>query len=141
MGTLGPSDCQICDMDPRYRHTVREHEMAEALRDRLVQYVRDDAFLGKDSRLTYSDVVAKFNVPTTARKVGRVLDAVECMLVASGWPKEAAAGVSAYVVSAGGATKGQPSTGWMELWDGMSPEDARAEARSYLYQQAMGIDV
>lgn len=123
----------MCDMDPRYPHSVAEHEMAEELMGPLVQYVRDDAFLRRDSPLTYRDVVMRFQLSTTVRRVGRVLDAVERILVASGWPDRAAAGVTAYVVT---ARDGRPSYGWNELWH-MDPREARAHARAFVYQQAM----
>jgi len=111
--------------------------MAETLREPLLEHVRTDAFSYERERvLTYQGAVDKFRIATTARKVGRVLDAVECMLVAYGWPPSAAAGITAYVVQ---GQSGKPGVGWYEIWN-MNPEDAREEARAYLRNLVLGDD-
>lgn len=74
MVQVGGSTCQVCTMTPGWEHTVIQHEMAESLKGPLLDYIRDDAFTSDRERvLTYTGVVNRFNVPTTARKIGRVL--------------------------------------------------------------------
>src|SRR6185312_6502992 len=102
--------CTECAVQTQFTHSVREHERAQEWVDPLVAWVKDDAFVRADSPMTCSEAMARFGFDTTARQVGRMLDGVEQILRARGWPAEAAAGVTAYVVNAGSRTPGQ---GWM----------------------------
>lgn len=120
-------------MDPKYTHSVNEHRLAEGLVEPLLAFVKDDAFTNSDTTLTYAQAIARFSVGTSNRRMGRVIDAVSRILQARGWPPAATAGIAAYVVSDG---RGRPGPGWDALWN-MNAEDARAEARAHVREQAL----
>lgn len=128
--------CQICDMNPKFTHSVNEHGLSLALVAPLLEYVKTDAFSRGDRPLTYAAALERFHVDTSVRRLGRVLDGVERILAARGWPEVAAAGITAYVVNSG---SGRPGDGWVEVWN-MNPEDAREEARAYLRLLTLGPD-
>jgi hypothetical protein len=128
--------CTECAVQTQFTHSVREHELAEAWVDPLVGWVKDDAFVRADSPMTYAEAMARFRLDTTTRRVGRMLDGVEQILRARGWPAEAAAGVTAYVVNSGSRTPGE---GWMAIWQ-MNPKDARKQARRYVRELTLGED-
>jgi hypothetical protein len=130
----GPDTCTVCSMHAKYTHSAREHRVAQDWIDALLQYVKTDAFVRSDSTMTYAGAIERFDLDVTVRRAGRVLDAVERILVARGWPPEAAGGIAAYVVNSG---SGKPGGGWMEVWN-MNPEDARQVARDYLREEALG---
>ena len=121
-------------MSSRFTHSVREHDLALMLVDPLLEYVKTDAFSRGDRPLTYAGALARFDVDTTVRRLGRVLDGVERILVTREWPEVAAAGITAYVVNAG---SGSPGDGWVKLWN-MNPLDARREARAYVRLLTLG---
>jgi hypothetical protein len=121
-------------MNPKFTHSVNEHELALQLIDPLLEYVKTDAFSRGDRPLTHAAALDRFNVQTTVRRLGRVLDGVERILIARGWPDVAGAGITAYVVNAG---SGQPGSGWVQVWK-MNPEDAREEARAYVRLLTLG---
>ena len=121
-------------MNPKFTHSVKEHERALLLIDPLLEYVKTDAFSRGDRPLTQAAAIARFDVDTTVRRLGRVLDSVERILAARGWPKVAGAGITAYVVNSG---SGQPGDGWVEVWN-MRPEDARKQARAYIRLLTLG---
>lgn len=123
-------------MNPKFTHSVNEHELAERLVRPLLDYVKIDAFSDGDRPLTYAGAIARFDVDTSVRRFGRVLDAVERILATSGWPDTAAAGITAYVVNSG---SGKPGDGWVEVWN-MNPEDAREQARAHLRRLTLGSD-
>ncbi len=118
--------CGICDMNPKFTHTVNEHEVAERWMAPLLEYVKTDAFSRGDRPLTYAAAIPRFGLDTSVRRVGRVLDAVERILVTQDWPPATAAGVTAYVVNSGSK---KPGNGWAETWN-MDPKDARELARA-----------
>lgn len=126
--------CQICVMNPKLTHTVNEHELALELIDPLLLYIKTDAFSRGDRPLTYAAALERFGVDAPVRRMGRVLDGVERILVTRDWPPVAAAGVTAYVVNAGSR---KPGDGWTEIWN-MPPEDARAQARAYMRLLTLG---
>jgi hypothetical protein len=117
--------CQVCTMNPKFTHSVKEHERALLLVDPLLEYVKTDAFSRGDRPLTYAAAISRFDVDTTVRRLGRVLDGVERILATRGWPAVPAAGITAYVVNSG---SGQPGDGW----------DARAQARAYIRLLTLG---
>ena len=123
-------------MNPKYSHSVDEHRMAETWIDPLLSHVKTDAFSRGDRPVTYQGAIARFDLDTSVRRVGRVLDAVELILVSRGWPRTAAGGVTAYIVNAG---SGEPGAGWMETWN-MRPRDAREEARAYVRRLTLDVD-
>lgn len=126
--------CQICVMNPKFTHSVNEHALSLALIDPLLEYVKTDAFSRGDRPLTYAAVRERFDVDTTVRRIGRVLDGVERILLTRDWPEIAAAGITAYVVNGG---SGQPGANWVEVWH-MRPEDARRQARAYVRYLTLG---
>jgi hypothetical protein len=121
-------------MNPKFTHSVNEHDCALLLIDPLLEYVKTDAFSRGDRPLTHAAAIARFDVDTTVRRLGRVLDGVERILATRGWPAVPAAGITAYVVNSG---SGQPGDGWVLLWN-MKPEDARAQARAYIRLLTLG---
>lgn len=126
--------CQVCTMNPKFTHSANEHELALLLVDPLLEYVKTDAFSRGDRPLTYAAAISRFDVDTTVRRIGRVLDGVERILATRGWPDVAAAGITAYVVNSG---SGQPGNGWVQVWN-MNPEDARKQARAYIRLLTLG---
>ncbi|MDO8309004.1 MAG: hypothetical protein Q7V58_11680 [Actinomycetota bacterium] len=126
--------CQICDMNPKFTHSVNEHELSMQLVDPLLDYVKTDAFSHGDRPLTYAGARDRFKVSTSVRRLGRVLDGVERILATRGWPEVAAAGITAYVVNSG---SGKPGDGWVQVWN-MNPEDAREAARAYMRLLTLG---
>ncbi len=123
-------------MNPKFTHSVNEHALAEHLVAPLLAYVKVDAFSEGDRPLTYRQAIDRFDVGTSVRRLGRVLDAAERILAREGWPEVAAAGITAYVVNGG---SGQPGYGWFEVWN-MNAEDAREEARAYVRRLTLGDD-
>lgn len=121
-------------MNPKFTHSVNEHQLSLGLVDPLLDYVKTDAFSHGDRPLTYAAAKERFNVDTSVRRLGRVLDRVERILATRGWPEVAAAGITVYVVNSG---SGRPGDGWVEVWN-MNPEDAREEARAYLRLLTLG---
>jgi hypothetical protein len=120
--------CPVCRSNPKYTHTVREHEVAEAGLPALHDYIKQGAFSDQDRPISYKDANEKFGLGVNVRRVGRVLDAVELILSGRGWPAEARGGVAAYVVN---SATGQPGDGWTDIWR-VSPYDARSAARAYI---------
>jgi len=84
--------------------------------------------------MSYSDAIARFTKAATVRRCGRVLDAVEGVLVTHDWPDVAAADVTAYVVTEG---SGSPGAGWYEVWN-MNAEDVPSEVRSSMRPPTLG---
>lgn len=74
--------CQTCQMNPKFTHSVNEHHLALALVDPLLDYVKTDAFSDGDRPLTYAVALERFDVDTSVRRLGRVLDGVERILAA-----------------------------------------------------------
>jgi hypothetical protein len=130
---MGELTCHACPSNPKYTHSQREHDVADAWIPALVDYIKVDAFASLDRPLSYKDAVTKFSLDTSVRRAGRVLDAVEWILKSRGWPIEACAGVAAYVVN---SSTGEPGDGWKELWT-MHPRDAREAARSHVRELAL----
>jgi len=128
--------CGTCEMDPRFTHTAREHGVAEAWLPELLTYIKTDAFVRTDSTLSYAEAIDYFHLDCQVRRAGRVLDAAERILLSSGWPERAAAGVSAYVVN---ASTRRPGSGWMELWQ-RDPMLAREDTRAYIRELALAND-
>lgn len=133
-GPSGP--CTECDMNPKYPHSAREHRTANGWVEPLVAYIKSDAFTDEDRPLTYQGAIDRFDLRTTARRMGRVLDAVELILKSRGWPPAAVAGVAAYVVT---AQTGQPGAGWFDIWH-MHPHAARQIARDYIRELTLAVD-
>lgn len=131
-----PTTCGTCEMDPRFTHTTREHEVAQEWIPGLLAYIKTDAFTAGDRTLSYGEAIDYFHLDCQVRRAGRVLDAAERILLASGWPEPAAAGVSAYVVN--GTTRA-PGYGWMELWH-RDPRSARDDTRAHLRELALADD-
>ncbi|MDO9486230.1 MAG: hypothetical protein Q7K25_09255 [Actinomycetota bacterium] len=127
--------CQICTMNPKLTHTANEHELALQLKGPFLDYVKTDAFSGGDRPMTYAQVIKRFEIDTTVRRLGRVLDGMEQILASDGWPKTAEAGIAAYVVNA----TGQPGGDWAATWK-MRPEDARRHARGYMRHLTLDMD-
>jgi hypothetical protein len=125
--------CLLCPSDPRFTHSVNEHQIAEAWLPHLMTHIKTDAFSGDDRPLSYTAAIDKFALATTSRRLGRVLDAVEHLLRDEQWPPSAAAGIAAYIVN---AKSGQPGEGWFEIWK-MDPRDAREAAREHLRELAL----
>ena len=123
-------------MNPKFTHTEKEHGVAIAWREPLLTHIKTDAFTRGDSKITYAAAIDRFHLDSTVRRVGRVLSAMEFMLVADGWPPETAAGVTAYVVNAG---SGEPGDGWVDQWP-MKPAVARAAARARVRELALTDD-
>lgn len=121
-------------MNPKFTHSKNEPPLSLGLVDPLLDYVKTDAFSHGDRPLTYAAAKERFNVDTSVRRLGRVLDGVERILATRGWPEVAAAGITAYVVN---SWSGKPGDGWVESWN-MNPEDAREEARAYLRLLTLG---
>jgi len=92
--------CQICSVEGKYTHSVREHQVASQLVDPFLDFVKTDAFSNGDRRMSYAEAIARFNVDTSPRRMGRVLDAMSRILLSSGWPPVPVAGIAAYVVNA-----------------------------------------
>ena len=122
------STCTACPSNPKYTHTVPEHEAAERWIPALHDHIKQDVFSDRERLITYKDAVTKFDLGVSVRRVGRVLDAVEQILSDRGWPSEARGGVAAYVVN---ASTGLPGEGWSDIWK-VSPRDARRAARAYV---------
>lgn len=102
--------------------------------DPLLEHVRTDAFSRGNRPLTYQEAVSRFGLDTTTGRAGRLVFAIAHILVDErGWPRDAAGGVAAYVVS---ASTGSPPTAWNDLWQGR-PQDARAGARAYVRELAL----
>jgi hypothetical protein len=129
--TNGP--CTECAEPETLTHSTREHEVAAAWLDPLLQWVSDDTFVRTDSPMSYSEARTRFRLDTTDRRLGRVLDGVEQILRERGWPDAARAGISAYVVN---ASSREPSAAWMSTWQ-MDPKAARAQARQYVRELAL----
>lgn len=127
------STCTTCASNPKYTHTVREHDVAELWIPALYDYIKQDAFSDVDRPISYKDAVTKFDLDVHVRRVGRVLDAVEMILSHRGWPADARGGVAAYVVN---ASTGQPGEGWLDIWK-VSPYDARQAARAYVREMTL----
>jgi len=123
-------------MNPKFTHSVNEHGLALELLNPFLEYVKTDAFSNGDRPMTYAQVIQRFDVPTSVRRLGRVLDAMERILASSGWPNTAGAGIAAYVVN----STGKPGAGWVEVWQ-LRPEDARREARAYIRKLTLDVDV
>ena len=56
------------------------------------------------------------------------------ILATRGWPEEAGAGITAYVVNSG---SGKPGDGWVQVWY-MNPEDTREAARAWVRLLTLG---
>jgi hypothetical protein len=134
MGTGTTMTCQSCRSNPKFTHTVREHEVAERWIPSLFDYIKQDAFADLDRPISYKDAIIKFGLDVHVRRVGRVLDAVEMILGARGSPPPARGGVAAYIVN---AATGEPGDGWTEIWQ-VSARDARESARAYVRDQVLG---
>lgn len=128
MGTASPNTCRACPSHEKYTHSLREHEVAALWLPDFLAYIKQDAFDDGDRPLTYKDAIEKFSLDVSVRRAGRVLDAVEWLLRARGWPLEACAGAAAYVVN---SSTGEPGDGWKDLWK-MHPRDAREAARAHI---------
>ncbi|MDQ5973774.1 MAG: hypothetical protein QG661_983 [Actinomycetota bacterium] len=126
--------CTVCTMNPKHLHSASEHALALQLQGPLLEYVKTDAFSRGDRPLTYAATITRFDLNTSQRRVGRVLDALECILEDSGWPKQATAGVSAYVVN---SSTRRPGASWVEVWD-RDPDDARRAARAHMRLLTLG---
>ncbi len=64
-------------MNPKFTHSVNEHALAEHLVAPLLAYVKVDAFSEGDRPLTYRQAIDRFDVGTSVRRLGRVLDAAD----------------------------------------------------------------
>jgi hypothetical protein len=134
--TTDSGTCTTCQMNPKYTHSVREHEVAASWVAPLLAYVKTDAFIRSDSPLTYAAAKNRFQLDANVRRVGRVLYAVEQILLEEGWPPDAAAGITAYVVN---ASTGIPGYGWLEIWE-TDPDRARGAARAHVRELALADD-
>lgn len=123
-------------MRERFTHTAREHELAQDWVAPMVQHVKTDAFTSRDTPLTYAKAIQRFGFESTTRRVGRVMDAVEHILLEQGWPAPAAEGVTAYLVN---ATSGEPGDGWVEARR-VKPKNARQAARDYVRELTLRED-
>ncbi|MFA7324298.1 MAG: hypothetical protein WC005_08065 [Candidatus Nanopelagicales bacterium] len=128
--------CQICVMNPKLTHSANEHQLAEDLVGPFLEHVKTDAFTGGDRPMTYAQVISRFDVDTPVHRTARILDGMEQILGAAGWPDPARAGIAAYVVD----KSGKPGGGWLERWK-QRPEDARRQARAYVRHLTLDVDV
>ena len=98
--------------------------------------MKTDAFTSRDSPLTYAKAIQRFQLDSTVRRVGRILDAVEHILVEQGWPEPAAEGIAAYLVN---ASSGEPGDGWADIRK-VKPKIARQAARDYVRELTLSVE-
>ena len=77
--------CQGCDMNPKFTHSVNEHQLSRGIVEPLLDHVKTDAFAHGDRPITYAAAKERFNVDTSVRRLGRVLDGVERILATRVW--------------------------------------------------------
>lgn len=128
--------CPLCTMNPKLTHTAAEHQVAVELQPKFMAHIKTDAFSGGDRPMTYAQAIKRFELATSARRFGRVMDVVEQRLITDGWPDPSRAGVMAYVLD----SSGKPGGTWIAQWK-MRPEDARRQARAYLRYLTLDVDV
>jgi hypothetical protein len=128
--------CPECDVRVHFTHSIREHELAQDWVAPLIQHVKTDAVTNRDSPLTSAKALQRFQLDSPVRRVGRILDAVEHILVEQGWPKPAAEGIAAYLVN---ASSGEPGEGWADNRN-VKPKIARQAARDYVRELTLSVE-
>lgn len=123
-------------MHPKLTHTSAEHAVAVTTQPQLMAHIKTDAFSGGDRPMTYAQAIKRFDMDTSSRRFGRILDIIDQRLVADGWPDPSRAGVLAYLLD----SSGKPGGTWVTQWR-MRPEDARRQARAYMRYLTLDVDV